>query len=61
MNYSNLVKTSLNDQLKFRLNEIRDSFNSEIKEKKAISKKLILLLLIMLTKSLLFCQHLLVL
>ena len=43
MNDSNLVKTSLNDQTKFRLNEtnkIKDYFNSEIKEREAISKKL---------------------
>ena len=43
MNDSNLVKISLNDQTKFRLNEInkiKDYFNSEIKERKAISKKL---------------------
>ena len=43
MNDSNLVKISLNDQTKFRLNEInkiKDYFNSEIKEREAISKKL---------------------
>ena len=66
MNDSNLVKISLNDQTKFRLNEInkiKDYFNSEIKEREAISKKYIniLLFLIMLTKFLLLCQHLLVL
>ena len=62
MNDSNLVKFSLNDQTKFRLNEInkiKDYFNSEIKERETISKKL--LFLIMLTKFLLLCQHLLVL
>ena len=66
MNDSNLVKISLNYQTKFRLNEInkiKDYFNSEIKEREAISKKYIniLLFLIMLTKFLLLCQHLLVL
>ena len=43
MNDSNLVKISLNDQTKFRLNEMNkiiDYFNSEIRERKAISKKL---------------------
>ena len=43
MNESNLVKISPNDQTKFRLNEInkiKDYFNSEIKERKTISKKL---------------------
>ena len=43
MNDSNLVKISLNDQKKFRLNEInkiKDYFNSEIKEREAISKRL---------------------
>ena len=43
MNESNLVKIPLNDQTKFMLNEIntiKDYFNSEITEKKAISKKL---------------------
>ena len=43
MNDSNSVKISLNDQTKFRLNEInkiKHYFNSEIKETKAISKKL---------------------
>ena len=43
MNDFNLVKISLNDQTKFRLNEInkiKDYFNSEIKEREAISKKL---------------------
>ena len=62
MNDSNLVNFSLNDQTKFRLNEInkiKDYFNSEIKERETISKKL--LFLIMLTKFLLLCQHLLVL
>ena len=53
----------VNDQTKFRLNEInkiKDYFNSEIQERRAISKN-ILLLLIMLTRFLLFCLHLLVL
>ena len=43
MNESNLVEISLTDQTKFRLNEIskiKDYFNSEIRERKAISKKL---------------------
>ena len=43
MNDSNLVKISFHDQTKFRLNEInkiKDYFNSEVKERKAISKKL---------------------
>ena len=43
MNQSNLVGISLNDQTKFTLNEInkiKDYFNSEIRERKAISKKL---------------------
>ena len=43
MNESNLVKIPLNDQTKFRLNEInkiKDYFNSEIREKKEICKKL---------------------
>ena len=43
MNESNLVKISLNYQTKFRLNEIskiKDYVNSEIRERKAISKKL---------------------
>ena len=43
MNESNLVEILLNDQAKFRLNEInkiKDYFNSEIRERKAISKKL---------------------
>ena len=41
--YTDLTTLSLNDQIKFRLNEInkiRDYFNSEIQEKKTISKKL---------------------
>ena len=43
MNESNLVEISLNDQTKFRLNDInkiKDYFNSEIRETKTISKKL---------------------
>ena len=43
MNDFNLVKISLNDQAKFRLNEInkiKDYSNSEIKKREAISKKL---------------------
>ena len=43
MNDSNLVKISLIDQTKIRSNEInkiKDYFNSEIKEREAISKKL---------------------
>ena len=43
MNESNLVEISLNDQTKFRLNDInkiKDYFNSEIRERKTISKKL---------------------
>ena len=43
MNDSDLIKISLSDQLKFRLNEInkiKDYFNSEIKEREALSKKL---------------------
>ena len=66
MNDSDLVKSSLNDETKFRLNKmnkIKDYFNSEIKERKAISKTVVnaLLLLIVLTKLLLFFQDLLVL
>ena len=41
MNESNLVEISLRDQTKFRLteiNKIKDYFNSEIRERKAISK-----------------------
>ena len=41
--YSDLTTLSLNDQTKFRLNEIKkikDYFNSEIQERKTISKKL---------------------
>ena len=41
--YSDLNKLSLNDQIKFRLNEInkmKDYFNSEIQERETISKKL---------------------
>ena len=43
MNESNFFKISLNYQTKFRLNEInkiKDYVNSEIRERKAISKKL---------------------
>ena len=43
MKDSNLVKISLNDQIKFRLteiNKIKDYFNLEIKERKEINKKL---------------------
>ena len=43
MNDSNLVKISLNDETKFRLNEInkiKAYFNLEIKERKEINKKL---------------------
>ena len=43
MNESNLAEISLNDQTKFRLNEIdkiKDYFNSEIQAKKTLSKKL---------------------
>ena len=53
----------VNDQTKFRLNEInkiKDYFNSEIQERRAIRKNT-LFLLIMLTRFLLFCLHLLVL
>ena len=42
--HSNLNAVPLNDQTKFRLNEInkiKDYFNSEIQERKTISKKLI--------------------
>ena len=39
--YPNLSTLSLNDQTKFRLNEInKDYFNSEIEEGETISKKL---------------------
>ena len=41
--YSDLSALSLNDQTKFRLNEInkiKDYFNSEIQERKTRSKKL---------------------
>ena len=41
--HSNLNATSLSDQTKFRLNEInklKDYFNSEIQERKTMSKKL---------------------
>ena len=62
----NLNAIPMSDQTRFRLNEInkiKTYFNSEIQERKAISKILVnaLLLLIMLTKFLLFCLHLLVL
>ena len=43
MSDSNLVKISLNDQAKFRLNEVNkiiDYFDLEIKERKEINKKL---------------------
>ena len=43
MNEINSAKTSLNDQTKFRLNEInkiKNYFNSEIQERKIMSKKL---------------------
>ena len=43
MNESNLAEISLNDRTLFRLNEInkiKDYFNSEIRERKTISKKL---------------------
>ena len=43
MNEYNFVEISLNHQKRFRLNEInkiKDYFNSEIRERKAISKKL---------------------
>ena len=53
---------NLSDQAKFRLNEInkiKDYFNSEIKERKSMSYKTYHM--IMLTKCLLFCLHLLVL
>ena len=53
---------NLSDQEKFRLNEInkiKDYFNSEIKERKSMSYKTYYM--IMLTKCLLFCLHLLVL
>ena len=48
MNEFNLIKkhSNLNDQTKFRLNkinEIMNFFNSEIQERKATSKKLIIL------------------
>ena len=57
---------NLSDLAKFRITEMnktRDYFNSEIRERKTMSKKLskYILLLIMLTKFLLFCLHLLVL
>ena len=54
----NLNVVPMNDQKKFRLNEInkiKDYFNSEIRERKAISKNLVN------TKFLLFCLHVLVL
>ena len=62
----NLKSIPMNNQAKFRLNEInkiKDYFNSKIKERKAISKNFVnaLPLLIMLTKFLLFCLYLLVL
>ena len=43
MNESNSAEISLNDQTKFRINEInkiKSYFNSEIREKEVISKKL---------------------
>ena len=43
MNVSNVVEILLNDQTKFRLNEnnkIKNYFNSETRERKAVSKKL---------------------
>ena len=43
MNDLNSVEIPLNDQRKFRLNEIykiKDCFNSEIQERKTMSKKL---------------------
>ena len=61
MNQLSSIKThsnlNLSDQTKFRLNEInkiKDCFNSEIQERKTMSKKLnknTLLLLIILTRS----------
>ena len=43
MNESNSVEVSLNDQTKFKLNEIneiKDYFNSEIQDRKTMSQKL---------------------
>ena len=62
-NYSNF---NLSNQTKFRLNEInkiKDYFNSEIRERKAISKKLSKYIAAFdyAEKILLFCLHLLVL
>ena len=55
MNEPNSAEISLNDQTKFRLNEIneiKDYFNSEIRERKTMSKNLVntLMLLIILTR-----------
>ena len=55
MNEPNTVEIPLNDQAKFRLNEINKIkyyFNTEIQERKTMSKKLSkeLLLLIILTR-----------
>ena len=66
MNDFNLVKTSLNDQTKLRLNEInkiKDYLTQKLEKEKQLVKNLVntLLLLIMLTKFLLFYLDLLVL
>ena len=53
MNQLNSAEIPLKYQTKFRLNEInktKDYFNTEIQEGKTTSKKLTLLLLIILTK-----------
>ena len=50
--YSALSPLSLNDQTKFRLNEINkimDYFNSEIQKREIISKKLSKILLVLIT------------
>ena len=66
MNDFNLVKTSLDDQTKLRLNEInkiKDYLTQKLEKEKQLVKNLVntLLLLIMLTKFLLFYLDLLVL
>ena len=38
--YSNLNAVPLSDQTKFEINKIKDYFNSEIQERKTMSKKI---------------------
>ena len=51
--YSNLNAVPLSDQTKFEINKIKDYFNSEIQERKTMSKKIntyTLLIFIILTR-----------